>query len=115
MSMKPHYFKIGLFVIVAVLLIVMVVVIFGAGLLARNEMHFESYFSESITGLSIGAPLEFRGVRVGRIEEIGFVGNVYDLVTIRPPALTTARTFAWSPPCPVRSCPNSRASRSRWP
>lgn len=79
MSTRPHYFKIGLFVIAAVALTVTVVVIFGAGLLARNKMHFESYFAESITGLSVGAPLEFRGVRIGRVEHIGFVGNVYDL------------------------------------
>jgi ABC-type transporter Mla subunit MlaD len=79
MSMKPHYFKIGLFVIAAVVLVVAVIIIFGAGLFARHQMRFESYFSESITGLSVGAPLEFRGVRIGRVEQIGFVGNVYDL------------------------------------
>jgi paraquat-inducible protein B/uncharacterized coiled-coil protein SlyX len=79
MSMKPHYFRIGIFVIAAVVLIVAVVIIFGAGLLARNQIRFESYFSESITGLSVGAPLEFRGVHIGRVEQIGFVGNVYDL------------------------------------
>ncbi len=79
MDAKPHYFKIGIFVLVAVVLIVVAVVIFGAGLLAQNELHFESYFAESITGLSVGSPLEFRGVRVGHVREIGFVGNVYDL------------------------------------
>lgn len=79
MDAKPHYFKIGIFVLIAVVLIVVAVVIFGAGLLAQNELYFESYFAESITGLSVGSPLEFRGVRVGHVREIGFVGNVYDL------------------------------------
>ena len=79
MDAKPHYFKIGIFVLIAVVLIVVAVVIFGAGLLAQNELQFESYFAESITGLSVGSHLEFRGVRVGQVVQIGFVGNVYDL------------------------------------
>ncbi len=79
MSTKPHYFRIGVFVIVAVTLIVIAVTLFGAGLFARNELRFESYFAESITGLTTGASLEFRGVGIGRVESIGFVDNVYEL------------------------------------
>lgn len=79
MSTKPHYFRIGLFVIVAVGLIVTAVVVFGAGLLAQNKRHFETYFDESITGLSVGSPVEFRGVRIGLVEKIGFVGSEYDV------------------------------------
>jgi len=79
MSTKPHYFKIGLFVICAAVLVVAAVVIFGAGLLAQDKMYFETYFDESITGLSVGSPVEFRGVRIGQVEEIGFAGDKYDL------------------------------------
>ncbi len=79
MSTKPHYFKIGLFVILATLLIVVAVVTFGAGLLAQDRMYFETYFSESITGLSTGSPVEFRGVGIGQVEKIGFVGSEYEL------------------------------------
>jgi ABC-type transporter Mla subunit MlaD len=79
MGTKPHYFRIGIFVIFAAALIVIAVILFGAGLLAHDEMHFESYFSESITGLTIGSMVEFRGVRIGQVESIGFVGNVYTL------------------------------------
>jgi hypothetical protein len=79
MSTKPHYFRIGIFVILAVLLIVVAVVVFGAGMLLHDKLRFETYFDESITGLSLGSPLEFRGVRLGQVEKIGFVGNVYDL------------------------------------
>ncbi|MBN1508337.1 MAG: MCE family protein [Sedimentisphaerales bacterium] len=79
MSTKPHYFRIGIFVILAVALIVVAVILFGAGLLAHDEMHFESYYSESITGLSIGSAVEFRGVHIGHVSGIGFVGNTYAL------------------------------------
>jgi len=81
MDAKPHYFKIGIFVLVAIVLIVVAIVVFGAGLLSHDELHFESYFAESITGLSVGSPLEFRGVRIGQVSQIGFVGNTYKLPT----------------------------------
>ncbi len=79
MSTKPHYFRIGMFVIVATVLIVVAVVTFGAGLLAQHKVYFETYFDESITGLSVGSFVEFRGVRIGQVENIGFVGSTYDL------------------------------------
>lgn len=79
MDAKPHYFRIGLFVLVAVVLIVVAVILFGAGLFTQNRLEIESYFVESITGLSVGSPVEFRGVRIGQVEDIGFVGSTYHL------------------------------------
>jgi paraquat-inducible protein B len=79
MDAKPHYFRIGLFVLVALTLIVVAVVLFGAGLFAQHKLYVESYFVESITGLSVGSPVEFRGVQIGQVEQIGFVGGVYRL------------------------------------
>ena len=79
MSTKPHYFKIGIFVIAATLIIVAAVVTFGAGLLAKDKIKFETYFKESITGLSVGSLVEFKGVRIGQVDQIEFVGNAYDL------------------------------------
>jgi hypothetical protein len=79
MDAKPHYFKIGIFVLLAIALIVTAVILFGGGFLGREMLHFESYFAESITGLNVGSPLEFRGVRIGQVEQIGFVGSFYEL------------------------------------
>ena len=79
MDAKPHYFKIGIFVLAAVILIVVAIILFGAGLFAQNKLYIESYFSEPITGLSEGSQVEFRGVLIGRVEQIGFVGSVYKL------------------------------------
>lgn len=79
MDAKPHYFRIGLFVLAALTVIVVAVILFGAGLFAPEKLHVESYFADSITGLSVGSPLEFRGVQVGQVEQIGFVGSEYSL------------------------------------
>ncbi len=79
MSMKPNYFKIGVFVIVAFVLILTAVVVFGSGLLAEEKLYFETYFDGSVAGLNIGAPMELRGVRMGQVEKITFVRNEYEM------------------------------------
>lgn len=79
MDAKPHYFRIGLFVLAGLTLIVVAVILFGAGLFRQNRLRVESYFTESITGLSVGSPVDFRGVLIGRVEEIGFVGSTYPI------------------------------------
>ncbi len=79
MSAKPNYFKIGLFIIIAVTLIVITVVIWGAGLFTRDKIYFETYFDTPVTGLDPGAAVLFRGVKIGQVERVSFVEMEYDL------------------------------------
>ncbi len=79
MGRKPSYFKIGVFVILATVLLLVAVVIFGSGLFAPGKLKFETYFNESITGLTVGSPVEFRGVRIGQVETIAFAGGTYEI------------------------------------
>jgi phospholipid/cholesterol/gamma-HCH transport system substrate-binding protein/paraquat-inducible protein B len=53
--MKPNYFKIGVFVVIAFILILSAIVVFGSGLLTKEKLYFETYFDDSVSGLSIGA------------------------------------------------------------
>jgi phospholipid/cholesterol/gamma-HCH transport system substrate-binding protein len=77
--MKANYFKVGIFVIGAVVLITVAVVTLGAGLIGRAEIYFETYFDESVSGLAVGSPVELRGVRVGEVTQIGFVSDMNDI------------------------------------
>ena len=77
MSMKPNYFKIGVFVILAIALIFGAAVVFGAGLFAQEKIYFETYFTEAISGLNVGSPIELRGVNIGKVEKITFVAETY--------------------------------------
>ena len=82
MSMKPHYFKIGVFVILSMILIFIAAVFLGAGFFAKEKIYVETYFQEAVSGLNVGSPIELRGVKLGQVEKISFVSKVYkDLVT----------------------------------
>jgi phospholipid/cholesterol/gamma-HCH transport system substrate-binding protein len=77
MSAQANYFKIGLFVIVASVIGVVSIIVLGAGSFFQKKVLVETYFVESVQGLEDGAPLKFRGVRVGKISEIALVGKEY--------------------------------------
>lgn len=74
---KPNYFKIGLFVIVASLFLAAAIIIFGGGKFFEEKTTIETYFDQSVQGLSVGASLEFQGVQIGNVSYIGFVFNEY--------------------------------------
>lgn len=78
MSDKASTFKLGLFTIFAVALLLGFVTLLGSGLFERPSARAETYMRESVQGLDVGAPVKFRGVRVGRVSWIGFVAQKYD-------------------------------------
>lgn len=79
MSANANYFKIGLFILVAVAIAVLGVVVLGGGKLFEKKTLVETYFKESVQGLEVGAPVRVRGVRVGRVESIHLAREEYRL------------------------------------
>jgi paraquat-inducible protein B len=77
MNAKANYFKLGMFILVSVGLIVVGVIILGAGALNKKLMPMETYIEGSAQGLTVGAPVKFRGVQIGRVDKIGFAGATY--------------------------------------
>ena len=70
MSKKANPAAIGVFVVGAVVLVVVSLVIFGSGSLFRKTENFILYFEDSINGLEVGAPVKFKGVRIGQVTNI---------------------------------------------
>ena len=64
---------IGAFVVGAVALAAAGITVFGSGKFFQKRIMCVMYFSGSITGLSVGSPVEFRGVRVGEVTKIAAV------------------------------------------
>lgn len=77
MSAKANYFKIGLFTISAVIIIVVAVIILSAGALSGKSFIMETYIKESVQGLEVGSPVKLLGVKIGQVNEITFVDKAY--------------------------------------
>lgn len=70
---------VGGFVVGAVALAVVALAVFGSGRLFQHRPTLVMFFSGSITGLSVGSPVEFRGVKVGEVTKIA---AVFDAETV---------------------------------
>jgi len=79
MTAKPNYFKIGVFILIAITLIVTTIIVWGAGLFAKDKTYFETYFDSDVTGLVPGSSVLLRGVKMGQVENVSFVDEIYEL------------------------------------
>ena len=70
MSKKANPTIIGVFVIGALILIVAGALTFGSGKLFSEKRPYVLFFDEPINGLSVGAPVKFRGVIIGSVTDI---------------------------------------------
>ncbi len=79
MSTRANYFKIGLFILMGMALLVGGLIVLGMGAMGQKTLMLETYFDESVQGLSVGSPVLLRGVKIGQVEEITFVQREYGL------------------------------------
>jgi ABC-type transporter Mla subunit MlaD len=71
------YFKIGTFVLLGLGLIVFALLVFGSSKMFQPIVYVETYFEESIQGISEGTPVKYRGLQIGYIKEIAFTSEIY--------------------------------------
>jgi paraquat-inducible protein B len=70
MSKPANKRLIGVFVLGAIALLVIAVVVLGSGKFFRKIYVAVCYFEGSVGGLNIGAPVVFRGVKVGSVKDV---------------------------------------------
>ncbi|HPA91571.1 MAG TPA: MlaD family protein, partial [Quisquiliibacterium sp.] len=68
--MNPAAWRVGVFALIGTVLLVVALVLVGGHWFTRTEPA-RVRFAASVQGLQQGAPVVFRGVRVGRVEDIG--------------------------------------------
>ena len=73
MIRKVNKTAIGAFVVGALVLLMIAIVVFGSGELFKRTNKFVLYFDGSVKGLSIGAPVTFRGVSIGTVKDISLI------------------------------------------
>lgn len=79
MSSKASKSLIGAFVIGAVALGTIAVMVFGGGRLFEKKNKIIMFFDGSVKGLDTGAPIVFRGVKLGQVTEIFIEARAEDL------------------------------------
>ena len=67
MSKKANPTLIGAFVLAGAALAVVAAVVFGGGQFLAPKSTYVIYFKGSVTGLNVGAPVNFRGVNIGTV------------------------------------------------
>jgi paraquat-inducible protein B len=70
MAKQANRMMIGAFVVVAVLIMAASLVIFGSGKFFQKTVKCVMYFSASVKGLNVGAPVLFQGVPIGSVTSI---------------------------------------------
>ena len=86
MSRQANKTAIGAFVVGAVVMAVAAVIIFGSGEFFTKSNFFVAYFKGSVKGLRVGAPVVFRGVKIGEVTQIRLYSNRKDM-TIEIPVI----------------------------
>ena len=70
MSKKANKTLIGVFVVTAIAMLAAAVIIFGSGKFFTEKHEYIAFFEGSVKGLRVGAPVMFRGVRIGEVNDL---------------------------------------------
>lgn len=71
MSREANPTIIGGFVLGALALVIVGILVFSSGAWLRERLYLVTYFPGSVQGLSVGAQVQFQGVPIGQVVEIG--------------------------------------------
>jgi len=76
---KTNYFSIGLFALLGLALIVFGLIFWGSKDRTKDVVYAETYFDESVQGLSVGSPVKYRGMQIGHVVDIATVNSIYKI------------------------------------
>ncbi len=92
MARQPNKTLIGAFVVGALALAVAGLFIFSSGKLFKDTRTFVLYFDGSLKGLDVGAPVNFKGIKIGSVSDIKVQLESADFTDIRIPVLVEIET-----------------------
>ena len=79
MTKDRFHFALGLFTLAGLFLGGVGIFYFGGGHWHHQTFIVETYFDQTVSGLSLGAPVRHRGVNVGTVTKIDFVTSKYQV------------------------------------
>lgn len=77
MSTPTNNFKLGLFTLCGLIILIAGILAFGARNYFEPTSMFETYIEGDVAGLAVGSAVELRGVRVGKVTHINFSWSEY--------------------------------------
>ncbi|MBM4836368.1 MlaD family protein [Vibrio parahaemolyticus] len=83
MNDSKSSYKLGLFVVSALVSLFVVLFILGGRSLFEPKIIVETYFDESVSGLEVGAPVRFRGITAGEVVSIELSDALYEAAVPR--------------------------------
>ncbi len=78
MSSRANRAAIGFFVLGALMIVAIGLAVFFGANLGQKKLRMVMVFQGSVTGLDVGTPIEFRGVRVGEVKQIRAIYDTKD-------------------------------------
>jgi phospholipid/cholesterol/gamma-HCH transport system substrate-binding protein len=79
---RANYVFVGFSVLAAIAAIVVFIFWLGRSQLSKNEDMYDTYFKGSVTGLSSGSPVRYRGVPVGTVGYIAIDPNNIERIRV---------------------------------
>jgi len=70
MAAETSYARLGFFVVVGLIVILVTGLFFIQRLRSREVIALVTYFTENVSGLDISSPVRYRGVSVGRVSDV---------------------------------------------
>jgi len=79
---RVNYTLVGIFIAGSALLLVLAVLWLGKVEYEQEYDHYTIYFKESVSGLNVGSPVKYRGIKVGAVEALSINPQHPELVEV---------------------------------
>ncbi|HET7593389.1 MAG TPA: MlaD family protein [Rhodanobacteraceae bacterium] len=70
METRAHHVLIGTFTLVVVVVAVLFALWLGKASLSKQHHYYDIVFTEAVTGLSTGSPVQYNGIQVGQVSQL---------------------------------------------
>ena len=79
---KAQKFRLGIFItVISILMVIFLIMVAGTEIMEKRDIYYIRYKDSSVTGLQIGGPVKYRGIGIGRVDDISIdPENVTDII-----------------------------------
>ncbi len=71
MVTKAQKFRLGIFItVITILMVMFLIMVAGTKIMEKRDIYYIRYKDSSVTGLQIGGPVKYRGIGIGRVDDI---------------------------------------------